>query len=166
MRGRVTEVRAGHWATTTIIEKTGFAGYKFSLHYTLEQLVAARVVLCDLRSNRNPGSKWPDNQRADITHVSLFTLLAFHWHCTKNTYMWETQKLPQAHPHVPTLLQASPATAVQAGVGGFMTEAYPICTANVGKAGQLPNAWPLRCWTRGTQENRASVKPPVTCVLM
>lgn len=32
---------------------------------------------------------------------------------------------------MPALLQASPVTAVRAGAGGFMTEAYPICTANV-----------------------------------
>lgn len=122
---------------------------------------------CDLTSNGNPGSEWPDTQRADITHVSLLTLLAFHYNCTMNTYIWETrQKRPWANPHVPALLQASPATAVRAGVEGFIAEAYPICTANVGRAGQLPHAGPLRCWARRTQENRASVKPHVTCVLM
>ena len=88
----------------------------------------------------NTCSKWPDTRRVNITHVSLLTLLAFHWHCTMNTYIWESQKLPKASPHVPELLQASPATAVHAGAGGFMTEAYPICTANVEKAGQLPHA--------------------------
>ena len=73
---------------------TRLKGYKFSLHYILKQLVVGSMRPCDLRSSGNPGSKWPDTQRAGITHVSLLTVQAFHWRCTMNTYIWETKKLP------------------------------------------------------------------------
>lgn len=127
--------------------------YKFSLHYVLEQLVLGWVRLWDLRSNLNTGNKWPETQRADIIHVSLLTLLAHRWHCTMNAYIWETSKLPKANPYVPAPLQASPVTAVRAGAGGFLTEDYPICTANVEKADSC--LMPDHC-SVGTWENRAS----------
>lgn len=87
----------------------------FSMPYILEQLVVGRVQLWDLNLSREQ----PNSPQADITHVSLLTLLAFHWHHTMITYIWEN--FLRLHPHVPALLQAGPVTAVLSGVGGFMT---------------------------------------------
>lgn len=80
--------------------------YNFSMPYILEQLVVGRVPLWDLV----PCRERPNSLQADITHVSLLTLLAFHWHRTMNTYIWEN--FLRLHPHVPALLQAGPVTAV------------------------------------------------------
>lgn len=43
--------------------------------------------LWDLRSD-----KWPDTQRADITHVGLLTLCPLYGSSERPAYMWGTQK--------------------------------------------------------------------------
>ena len=139
------EVRAGHWGNNhnNIKKAVRFEGCIFRPRYKLEQLVVARVTQ-RVEESGNGGNKWPDPWRT--TKVGL---LAF---CCPFTGIIQpahtsvpSQSVHRQNPHVPTLLQAGSVTAVHAGGRGFMAEAYPIYTANVEKAGQLPHAWP---WQR------------------
>lgn len=82
---------------------------------------------------RHPEGRHHSCQPFDSASLSV----ALH---NEHIHLENPENFLKANPHVPALLQASPVTAVRAGAGGFMTEAYPICTANVEKAGQLPHA--------------------------